>query len=303
MKEKKKLSKRLYPVWFLLPFFTLVSIFYIIPCLLSIAITFTDFDIKYDPKFVGLKNYQRVLRDPNFGKIFRNSIIYVIGALAIIIFMSLLISILTQFYVKKKWLRYTSRTIWLAMNALPSIIYALVIKGVFSSADNGAANVLLMRMGVIDKPIAWFSYHPLALVIFTTGFLNGASGVIILSSAINAIPEDYFNSARVNGSSEFGIVTQIIIPMLRWPLMYISITNAIGLVSGYQYIMLLTDGGPNRKTTTLSLYSYQNAFSNIQYGYGSAIAMVVILISVVLVFAMFRLFNFDEMVQPPRIDD
>lgn len=303
MKEKKKLSKRLYPLWFLLPFFTLVSIFYIVPSLLSIGMTFTDFDIRYDPSFVGLKNYQRVLRDPNFVKILRISFLYVIGALLIIIFMSLLISILTQFYVKRKWLRYTSRTIWLAMNALPSIIYALVIKGVFSSSEHGSVNAMLLKFGLIDTPISWFSYTPLALVIFTTGFLNGASGVIILSSAINSIPEDYYNSARVNGSTEFGIVTQIIIPLLRWPLMYISVTNAIGLVSGYQYIMLLTDGGPNRKTTTLSLYSYQNAFSNIKYGYGSAIAIVVILISVVLVFAMFRLFNFDEMVRPPRVDD
>lgn len=303
MKEKKKLSKRLYPVWFLLPFFLLVSVFYIIPSLLSIGMTFTDFDIRYDPSFVGLKNYQRVLRDPNFVKILRISFLYVIGALLIIIFMSLLISILTQFYVKRKWLRYTSRTIWLAMNALPSIIYAIVIKGVFSSTEHGSVNALLLKLNLIDKPIAWFNFAPLVLVIFTTGFLNGASGVIILSSAINSIPEDYYNSARVNGASEFGIVTQIIIPLLRWPLMYISVTNAIGLVSGYQYIMLLTDGGPNRKTTTLSLYSYQNAFSNIKYGYGSAIAIVVILISVVLVFAMFRLFNFDEMVQPPRVDD
>lgn len=303
MKAKKSLSKRLYPVWFLLPFFVFVFLFFAIPSFLSIAMTFTDFDIRYNPSFVGLKNYHKILADPNFSKILGISFLYVLGALAMIMVMSLVISVLTQYFVRRKFARYAYRTIWLAMNALPSIIYAIVIKGVFAPYETSAVNALLLKLGLITEPLAWFNYIPLALVILTTGFLNGANGIIILSSAINSIPEDYYKSARINGASEWSIVREIIIPLLRWPLMYLTVTNAISLVSGYNYILLLTEGGPNLKTMTLSLYAYQTAFSDSQFGYGVAIAIIVIAISAVLVLAMFKLFNFDEMIQPPRIDD
>ncbi len=302
LKNKTKLSKKLYPLWFLLPFGLIVFIFFILPILFSIVITFTEFDIRYTPTFIGFENYEKILRDPNLLGILGVSLIYVIGALALVMFMSLLISVLTQFFVKTKMLRYVYRTVWLAMNALPSIIYAIVIKGVFSPTEDGAANALVMALGLSQEPIAWFNNIPLLLVILTTGFLSGANGVIILSAAINGIPESYYNAARIDGTSELGIVGQIILPSLKWPIMYLTVTNAISLISGYMYILLLTDGGPNMKTSTLSLYAYQTAFDRLDYGYGAAIALFVVLISIVLVLIMFKLFNFDDMVKPSRID-
>lgn len=303
MNYKRPLSKKLYPLWFLMPFFLLVLLFFGIPCILSVLMTFTDFDIQYNPHFVGLKNYQKIYNDPNFTKILGISLLFVLGTLTMIMMMSLIISILTQYFVKKKIARYAYRTIWLAMNALPSIIYAIVIKGVFAPYENGAANAMLLKLGLIDAPIPWFNYIPLLLVIITTGFLNGANGIIILSSAINSIPEDYYKAARIDGASEWSIVREVIIPVLRWPIMYLTVTNAISLVASYNYILLLTAGGPNLKTMTLSLYAYQAAFVDSNFGYGVAIAVLVVLISVVLVLTMFKLFNFDEMIQPPRIDD
>ncbi len=302
MKSKAKLSKKLYPLWFLLPFMVVVFIFFVLPILFSIVITFTEFDIRYTPTFIGLDNYEKLFRDPNLMSILGVSLIYAISALALVMLMSLIISILTQFFVKQKMLRYAYRTIWLAMNALPSIIYAIVIKGVFSPTADGAANALALALGVINEPIAWFNNIPLLLVILTTGFLSGANGVIILSAAINAVPESYYNAARIDGTSEIGIVSQIILPSLKWPIMYLTITNAISLISGYMYILLLTDGGPNMKTSTLSLYAYQTAFDRLDYGYGSAIALFVVAISVVLVLIMFKLFDFDEMIKPSRVD-
>ncbi len=302
MKTSNKLSKKLYPIWFLLPFAIIVFIFFILPIIFSVVITFTEFDIRYNPTFIGLENYERIVKDPNLMNIIGISLIYAVAALALVMFMSLLISILTQYFVKQKILRYGYRTIWLAMNALPSIIYAIVIKGVFSPTEDGAANAIMLALGLVSEPIAWFNHIPLLLVILTTGFLSGANGVIILSAAINSIPGDHYKAARIDGSSEFGIVTQIILPSLKWPIMYLTITNAISLISGYMYILLLTDGGPNLKTTTLSLYAYQTAFAGLNFGYGATIALFVVVLSIALVLVMFKLFDFDSMVKPARID-
>lgn len=303
MKSNVKLSKKLYPLWFLLPFGVITFIFFILPIIFSVGITFTEFDVRYNPSFVGWANYEMLFRDPNLTSVVMISIVYVLAALTLVMFMSLFISILTQYFVRQKLLRYTYRTLWLAMNALPSIIYAIVIKGVFSPTADGALNAMILSLGLVDEPVTWFNNIPLLLVILTTGFLSGANGVIILSAAINSIPGDHYNAARIDGSSELGIVSQIILPSLKWPIMYLTITNAIGLVSGYMYIYLLTDGGPNMKTTTLSLYGYQRAFASMDYGYGATISLFVVILSVALVLVMFKLFNFDDMIQPPRIDN
>jgi inositol-phosphate transport system permease protein len=303
MNYKINLRKKLYPLWFLLPFLIMISMFFGFPIILTGVMTFTDFDITYRPSFVGFKNYQKIAMDPNFFKILAITFTFTLVALAIIMLMSIVISILTQYFVKRKVARYAYRTIWLSMNALPSIIYAVVIRGVFSPYATSGANYICLKLGLIADPISWLNHFPLVLVIFTTGFLNGANGIIILSAAINSIPEDYYKAARVDGTTEWGIVTQVIIPLLKWPLMYLTVTNAISLISSYNYILLLTEGGPNLRTTTLSLYAYQNAFENSQFGYGAAISIFVVTISIALVLVLFKLFNFDEMIQPCRIDD
>lgn len=300
---KKSLGKKLYPLWFMLPFIALVVTFFVLPCVLSVWMAFTDWNITFDPKMVGLKNFQRILKDPYFMKILGNTLLFVVISEILVEGLAIFIAILTQYFVKNKMSRYLYRTVWLSMNALPSLVYVIVMKGVFDGTDRGIMNQLLMSMGMITDPIPWFNDFALGLVICTTGFLYGTGGVILLSAAVNSIPEDYFKAARIDGASEMGIVRQIVLPLLRWTIMYQTVQGLISFFSGYMYIMLLTDGGPNRKTTTLALYAYQNAFVNAKYGYGAAITIIVLLISIVLVMILFKIFNFDEMVKPPRIDD
>lgn len=302
-KAKRLFTKKLLPLWFLLPFLLLITAFFIIPAVLSLVMGFTNWDASFNPKFIGLQNFARILKDPYLGKIIGITLKFTIIGEIIVEGIAIFIAILTQFFVKNKLSRYVYRTVWLAMSALPSLVYVVVVKGVFGGTAESPLNAALLSMGLIKEPVLWLQSQALNVIILTDSFLNGAGGVILLSAAINSIPEDYFKAARVDGATEFGIVWQVIMPLLSWTIMYQVVSGLIGKFSGYGYIMLMTDGGPNRATTTLSLYSYQNAFSNLKYGYGSAVSIIVLLISAVLVFILFKMFNFDQMMKPPRIDD
>jgi len=127
--------------------------------------------------------------------------------------------------------------------------------------------------------------------------------MILFSAQINQISEDLYKAARVDGAGERSIIMDIIMPALRWPIMYITITSAIGLFSSYEFILLTTGGGPVYDTTPLSLYGYSVAFNKLQYGYGAAISLIVVIISLLLTLWLFKIFNFNKLIQPPRIED
>lgn len=142
----------------------------------------------------------------------------------------------------------------------------------------------------------------MAIVTLATIVSTISGGMILLSAAINSIPEDLYKAARVDGASEKSVILKIILPTLKWPLMYITISDLIGFVSSY-FIIMLTQGGPMRDTTTLSLYAFQQAFNLKYYGYGAAILMIVVLISFVPKMLLIRLFDFDQLIKPSRIED
>ena len=154
---KKPLSKKLYPLWFMLPFIVLVFTFFILPCFLSVYMAFTDWNITFDPQYVGLKNFQRIFKDPYFTKILGNTLVFVVISEILVEGLAIFIAILTQYFVKNKMSRYVYRTIWLSMNALPSLVYVLVMKAVFGGTSDGIMNRLLLNMGVITEPIALVS--------------------------------------------------------------------------------------------------------------------------------------------------
>ena len=139
---KKPLSKKLYPLWFMLPFIVLVFTFFILPCFLSVYMAFTDWNITFDPQYVGLKNFQRIFKDPYFTKILGNTLVFVVISEILVEGLAIFIAILTQYFVKNKMSRYVYRTIWLSMNALPSLVYVLVMKAVFGGTSDGIMNRL-----------------------------------------------------------------------------------------------------------------------------------------------------------------
>ncbi|BBI31937.1 hypothetical protein KCTCHS21_13360 [Cohnella abietis] len=193
--------------------------------------------------------------------------------------------------------------LWLIPSIIPAVVYVTFWKYVFDPTEEGFLNNIMHQLGIVSDPVSWFTKGAMAIVILATIVSTISGGMILLSAAINSIPEDLYKAARVDGASEKSVIFKIILPTLKWPLMYITISELIGFVSSYFFIMLLTNGGPMRDTTTLSLYAFQQAFNLKYYGYGAAVSLIVVFISFILTLFFLRLFDFNQMIKPSRIED
>lgn len=217
--------------------------------------------------------------------------------------LSLVIAISTQYFMKGKAVATGYRILWLIPSLFPSVVFAIFWKYLFDPTENGFLNKIGIGMGMVDEPVSWITRYAMLIVIIGTVVGSVSGNVILLSSSINSIPQDLYKAARVDGASERSIICKIILPTLKWPLMYITITSLISFVSSYFFIMLLTNGGPMRDTTTLALYSYQQAFQLKYYGYGAALSMLVVAIAFALTMILIKLFDFDALVKPSRIEE
>jgi inositol-phosphate transport system permease protein len=151
-------------------------------------------------------------------------------------------------------------------------------------------------------PIDMKSDAPVVLIILANGFIGASFGMIIFTSAIRAIPEHLFWAARVDGASGLAIVRHVTLPAIRWQISFVTIYQALSLLVSFEYIWLITDGGPFYDTTVFALYVYQRAFGNGQYAYGAALALGLVLIGITAALALWRLMDMRALLQRPRIE-
>ncbi|MCP4359489.1 MAG: sugar ABC transporter permease, partial [Chloroflexi bacterium] len=126
-------------------------------------------------------------------------------------------------------------------------------------------------------------------------------------SAIEAIPKDLITAAKVDGASAWQIIRDITLPMLRWPMLFVTSYQTLSLLVSFELIWLLTQGGPGLYTTEVwALTAYKRAlrtyFGSNQWGYGAAWAFVLVTIGAILSVIYLRAFRFDDLVQEPKID-
>ena len=295
-------KRKIYPYLFLSPFALITILFFIIPALATVWMGMTNLDRKMKPEFIGFDNFRRIATDINLLPIIKVTLIYVIFSLILTVTLSAMLAVCTQYLVKNKKAGALYRVVWLIPSTMPGIVYVIFWKWLFNPSTSGFANKVVGWLG-ISEPISWFNEMGLAIVILA-GVISGASGgMILLSASINSIPEDLYKAAKVDGATEGSIIRDIIMPALKWPIMYVTVTTSIGLFSSYNFIYLATKGGPVYDTTTLAFYGFTLAFTKLNYGYGAAISLIVVAISLLLTLLLFKLFDFNKLIRPPRIED
>ena len=149
--------------------------------------------------------------------------------------------------------------------------------------------------------------NPWVFVILTNGFIGASFGMILFSSAIESIPKDYTIASKVDGATTLQTIRYVILPMIKWPLLFVTTYQTLSLLTSFQQILLLTDGGPGLyQTEVWSLMAYHLAFSsyfgNTQWGYGAAWSVVLVIIGIIMAVIYLRVFKFGELVQEPKIE-
>lgn len=287
---------------FLGPAGVLVLLFFLLPVLLTLWLSFTNLStVTFSrPAFVGLKNYLELLKDPFLPLILGNTARYVLLTLLFNVGMGLLLALLTTLFLPER-LGNAFRAAWLLPRITASVIYVLIWQGLCAVAPYG----LLSQVTGLSQN--WIQAHPWPAVILANGLIGASLGMLIFSAAIRSLPQELLRAAAVDGAGPWATVRFVVLPLLRWPLLFVTAYQTLSLLTSFEYILLLTDGGPGfYRTEVWALHAYHLAFSNYygnaRFGLGAAMATVLVLIGLLVSLFYLRLFNFRRLLEVPRIE-
>jgi inositol-phosphate transport system permease protein len=193
--------------------------------------------------------------------------------------------------------------VWLLPRMSPSVVYGILWIWTVHGGDTSLANQIMMGVFGYEDPIDLRQLYPMIVIIIANGFIGASFAMIILTSAIRGIPKHLFHAARCDGAGSFALIRHITLPQLRWPLTYILIWQTLSLMVSFEYILLITGGGPFRATTVYAIFIFQRAFSaSGQYAYGAALTFFLIVPGVMLALILWRVSNMRKLMQQPRIE-
>ncbi len=287
-------------ILFLGPATLLLALFFVVPVIVDVGIAFTD--MGRDLRVTGFttENFGRMFGgDRRLVSVMGVTLIYVICTLAIFnVGYGLLLALLTTTLPDRAGSFF--RSIWFLPRMSPSVVYALLWSWVVAPTDYGLLNQALKAVGL---PLADLkSDLPMVVVVLSNGFIGASFGMIIFTSAIRAIPQHLFYAAQADGAGRLAIVRHITLPAIRWQLSFVTIYQALALLVSFEYIWLITNGGPFYDTTVYALYVYRRAFENGQYAYGAALALGLVFVGTVLAMLLWRFFDMRALLQRPRIE-
>ena len=293
---------------FMAPGTVLVIVFFFLPAIILFILSLTDLssaNFSEPWTYVGLDNYKRMFSDRFFPKILRNTFQYVILTLLFFnVGLALLLALLTA-HVSRR-VGFFFRLLWLLPRITPSVVYIVMWQRIAQQPPYGILNQFLGWLGVDHLPY-WIPEAPWVFVVLVNGFVGASFGMIIFTSAIEAIPADLIIAAKVDGAGNLALIRDITLPLLRWPLLFVVTYQTLSLLVSFEYILLLTNGGPGLFTTEVwALTAYKRAlqtyFGSNQWAYGAAWGFVLVVIGATLSIIYLRVFRFNDLVQEPKID-
>lgn len=297
----------LLPLLFLSPAILVVLCFFIFPVLITLIISLTNMSVSTSLSgfsWIGLENYKGILESPWSGFILKNTILFVLTTLLLFNLGLGLVIAIACFFIPKSMSSFF-QAIWLLPRITPSVVFVLMMKWAVADAPYGILNQLFSPLGLTAQD--WMHTQPWLFIIAINGFVGASMGMILFNSAIQAIPKTHFIAAAMDGASNWQMIRYIILPQLKWPIMFTVVYQTLSLLASFEYILLTTNGGPGFYTTEVwALYAYHTAFSNYfgnaQYGYGSALAAILVTLGIIFSLIYFKLFRFKTLVRDPKIE-
>lgn len=272
--------------WLLLlaPSLLILGIVFVYPLIYSFYLSLTTYDIIQPPKFVGLRNYAKMLTDPQVWNSVRVSLVFTAGTLALEMVIGFGIALIlhdlgfgSNFF----------RTISIVPIMLTPVVVGVLWR-VMTNYDFGIINYFVTLAGF--SRVGWAvdatTAMPLLIVSdvwHTTGFV-----VLILSAGLAQLPEELFEAAEIDGASAWRRLIHMTIPLLSPVFVVVFVFRSYALLSMFDKAVTLTQGGPARATETITFQVYNRMFTGYQIGYSAAVAYVLLVITFILVVPFIR---------------
>lgn len=220
-------------------------------------------------RFVGLENYLFLAADDRFWNAFRNTLYFTVLTVALEIVLGLAIAVLLDRTFRMKGM---IRAVILIPWAVPTVVSARMWEWMYN-ADFGILNYVLgAKISWLGNPV-WAIHAAVLMDVWkTTPFV-----VILLTAGLQVIPRELYQAAAIDGAGPWAVFRKITLPLLKPVILVALIFRTLDAFRVFDSIYVLTGGGPANTTETLSIYTYKVLFQTLQFGYGSALSVVVFL--------------------------
>lgn len=286
IKEESKLKNMGTVLLFVLPALIPLVVFWIYPILRSIWISFTNWDFmtpEYD--FVFLKNYGAIFRDSRFYNALWNTVVFTAGTLVPTIIGGLALALLLKKNFKGSGIfKFVLFSPWIT----PTVAISIVWTWIFQPGKDGLANMVLSWFHL--PALKWISSSETAMlsVIVVTIWKSLGYAMIFYLSALEKVPADLYEASALDGAKKWQQFRDMTLPSISPTTFFLMIITMVNSLQAYDQIQILTQGGPSGSTRTLLYMYYQLGFEEFKMGQATAVAVVMIIITVLLSLIQFR---------------
>ncbi|WP_338115688.1 sugar ABC transporter permease [Paenibacillus monticola] len=264
----------------------MIFIFYFYPMVQALIMSFQT-GTGSNLEFTGFSNYTRLFDDSMFITAVKNTFIYLLIQVPVMIILALFISVLLN-DSKLKFKGFFRTAIFLPC-VTSLVAYSIVFKYLF--AGDGLVNSMLLNLHLIDTPIGWITdpfWAKITIIIAITWRWTGYNMIFYLS-ALQNIDHSIYEAARIDGASATRQFFGITVPLLKPIILFTSITSTIGTLQLFDEVMNITKGGPGNATLTISQYIYNLSFKySADFGYAATVSYSIVIMIILLSFLQFK---------------
>ncbi|MFE0455244.1 carbohydrate ABC transporter permease [Streptomyces sp. NPDC058914] len=258
---------------FLAPALLGFLVFLVWPTLRGVYLSFTRFNLLTPAEWVGLDNYVRMVHDPIFWDSLRVTVVYVVINIGVQTVAALAIAVLLQRLTQSAVLRGIVLTPYLMSNVVAGIVWLWIL-----DTQLGIGNEIVAGLGFDRIPFLADETWAIPTIALINVWRHVGYTALLLFAGLQAIPNDMYEAAKVDGASEWRMFRRITLPLLRPVLAVVMIMTVIGSFQVFDTVAVTTGGGPANATNVLQFYIYGAAFGRFQFGYASAMSVALLVV-------------------------
>jgi multiple sugar transport system permease protein len=276
-----------FPIAWLLPALSLVLLFTLYPVADALYTSLHQVIVILPVSpFVGFRNYAEVIGSPEFWAAFANTIAFALATTPLVLITGLGVArlLLTQFHG-----RAVVRSVLILPWVLPGAVAAVIWMWIFHPSW-GILNLVLYKLGLIGHYIPWLTDPQLARLSVTVAFVwtQFPFAAVLFMAALTAIDRELHEAARVDGASALQTFRYITLPLIKPIILVLAIYQALVALTSYDLVYALTAGGPGTATTLLSFQIWKESFSMMNFGAGSAVGFILVVLSLLFMAAIIK---------------
>ncbi|TFD31210.1 carbohydrate ABC transporter permease [Cryobacterium cryoconiti] len=260
-------------VLFLIPASIGFIVFFAWPALRGLYLSFTDYNLLRPPTFIGFDNYVAISTDPVFWNSLKVTLQYVVINVGVQTVAALLLAVLMQRFTRSMVVRGVIMLPYLIANVIVALVWFWLC-----DYNLGIINAGLDFFG-IDK-VGFFGNENIAMgtIAMVNVWRHLGYTALLLFAGLQAIPKDVYEAAEVDGAGEWRVFRSVTLPLLRPVLAFVLVVTVVGSFQIFDTIAVTTGGGPVDATRAINYYIYQRAFERLDFGYASALAVILMII-------------------------